>query len=155
MLSNRYLWMGASAVVIATAALVWILAPQSTINSRIEPTHRLTAAGFEIKIAIADTSELRARGLSGTTMLSPDEGMLFVFDTDGLHSFWMKEMLIPIDILWTDANSSVVHIEHAVSPDSFPQTFTPPLPARYVLEVPAGFATEHGIEVGSKLEFSL
>ncbi len=145
---------GAGVAITVIAALVWVLMPRPIVT-RITPTHSLTAGGTEIQIEIADTSASRAQGLSGTTVLGPDEGMLFVFDSDGLHSFWMKDMLIPIDIIWTDAAGLVVHIEHSLSPDTYPQTFTPPLPTRYVLEVPAGFATEHGIEVGSKLEFSL
>ena len=84
--------------------------------------------------------------------LTEGEGMLFVFETDDLHSFWMRDMLFSIDILWIAMDGTVVHIEPSVSPDSFPQTFTPPTPARYVLEVPAGFATEHGIEVGTRTE---
>ncbi len=122
---------------------------------RINPSRYLRIEDLLIRVEIAHTAEARAQGLSGTTALNAGEGMLFVFDSDGQHAFWMKDMLIPIDIIWADVNGSVIHIEHALSPETYPQSFMPPLPARYVLEVPAGFALEHGIGVGSKLEFSL
>lgn len=149
MLTNRHIVMGVSASVIATVALIWFFMPQAGL--RIVPTHTLTVGETEIAIAIADTPALRAQGLSGTSMLGSDEGMLFVFENDGQHAFWMKDMQYAIDIIWIDAGRSVVHVEHAVTPESFPRSFMPDTPARYVLEVPAGFATEHGIGVGSKL----
>lgn len=108
-----------------------------------------------MRVEIADTPDERAQGLSGTTELADDEGMLFVFDTEGTYGFWMHDMLISIDIIWVASDGSVVHIEHSLSPDTYPQTFTPPLPARYVLEVPAGFALEHEIGVGTRMAFSL
>ena len=79
--------------------------------------------------------------------------MLFVFPADGRHSFWMKDMLFSIDMLWLDANGRVVHVEKGVSPATFPQTFTPSSPSRYVLEVPSGFCDAHGIEVGDMAIF--
>jgi len=99
-------------------------------------------------VAVADTPALRERGLSSYTGLGPEEGMLFVFPQDGAYSFWMKDMLFPIDILWIDADGHIVHIERSVSPKSYPASFTPDSPARYVLEVPAGFSEEHGLTAG-------
>lgn len=153
MFSKPYLWIGGSAAIITIGALLWLYAPQSGIQ--ITPTHSLTAGDIMIEVALADTPNTRAQGLSGTTMLRDGEGMLFVFDSDGQHAFWMKDMQYAIDIIWIDVSRSVVHIEPSVGPETYPRSFMPPLPARYVLEVPAGFATEHGIGVGSKLEFSL
>lgn len=123
-------------------------------EKRISATHEVRSGTDSIRVEIADTDAERARGLSGVTSLASGEGMLFVFDEDGIYSFWMHEMLISIDIIWIDAERTVVHIEHAVSPSTYPSAFTPGTPARYVLEVPAGFALEHEIEVGSKLQIS-
>ena len=109
----------------------------------------ITFGTASIHVEIADTDAARARGLSGHAPLSDDEGMLFVFPEEGMYSFWMKDMLFPIDILWLDSTGTVVHIEQDVAPESYPASFTSGSPARYVLEVRAGFATEHEIAVGS------
>lgn len=104
-----------------------------------------------VRVAVVDTDASRTRGLSGYAPLKWGEGMLFVFEEEGAYSFWMKDMLFSIDILWFDAAGKLVHIEREVSPASYPASFTPGSPAQYVLEVPAGFAAEHEIVVGSKL----
>ncbi|MBC8464926.1 MAG: DUF192 domain-containing protein [Parcubacteria group bacterium] len=97
---------------------------------------------------IADTPEKRTLGLSGREALLPDTGMLFVFDKEGNHSIWMKDMHFSIDILWLNDMYEIVHIEKRVSPDTYPTSFTSPIPASYVLEVPAGFTSTHTVRVG-------
>ena len=84
------------------------------------------------------TPEERAQGLSGRSGLTDDEGMLFIFDYDARHGFWMKDMLFALDIIWLDADMNVVHAETDVSPDTYPRSFVPTVPARYVLEINAG-----------------
>lgn len=88
---------------------------------------------FDVKIV--DTPELLMRGLSGSDPLAKNEGMLFVFDHDGGHSIWMKEMRFSLDIIWISRFGSVVHIERNVHPDTYPRAFTSRKPARYVLEI--------------------
>lgn len=100
-------------------------------------------------IGIQDTPEKRMQGLSGRPALGAYEGMLFIFPEEGIYSFWMKDMLFPIDIIWLSSNLSVVHIAKHVNPASYPDLFTPPSAAQYVLEVPAGFADKHAIDLGS------
>ncbi len=100
---------------------------------------------------VASTNEQRARGLGGRTNLKEGTGMWFVFDTDSLWSFWMKDTLIPLDMLWVDTDGTIVYIAHDVRPESYPQAFGPGVPARYVLEVPGGFAARHGIAEGQKV----
>ena len=84
------------------------------------------------------TPEERAQGLSGRSGLADNEGMLFIFDYDARHGFWMKDMLFALDIIWLDADMNVVHAETDVSPDTYPRSFVPTVPARYVLEINAG-----------------
>lgn len=102
---------------------------------------------------VADTEPLRAQGLSGRATLKEGRGMWFVFEEDGLWSFWMKNTLIPLDMLWVSAEGTIVTIAHNVQPDSYPQPFVPTSKARYVLEVPGGFAARHGIAKGDRVEF--
>lgn len=102
-------------------------------------------------VEVADTSEERALGLGGRDSLPDSRGMLFVFATDGLYSFWMKDVPFSIDILWIDSRKRVVYVAERVSPESYPDAFVSPVFARYVLEVPSGFSREHGVGVGSVL----
>lgn len=151
---NWLLVFGLGAAAMLAAAL--LLAPREgsvpTI-ARIVPTATITIGTEQLRIARADTPGSRELGLSGITSLSDDEGMLFIFEEDGRHAFWMKDMAFSIDILWISSGGRVVFIAPSVAPETYPQAFTSDSPARYVLEVPAGFATEHGIEVGSKVVF--
>lgn len=104
---------------------------------------------------VADMDETRARGLGGRQELGKSEGMLFVAEKDGDIPMWMKNMRIPIDIIWLDANKKVVHVKRDVWPDNEPhEVYHTPVPARYVLELPAGSAKEHSIKPGVTARFS-
>lgn len=120
---------------------------------QLVPTAGMTIHGIPLRIAVADTPASRERGLSGYGEIGVDEGMLFVFETDAAHSFWMKDMLFPIDIMWLDADGKVVHIERNVSPDTYPASFMPDSAARYVLETQAGFSQKYDIQIGSRATF--
>ena len=105
-----------------------------------------------INVEIVDTAEERARGLSGRSSISDGDGMLFIFDKLGFHSFWMKDMNFPIDIIWIGEDYKIVDITKSVFPDSFPQTFQSQVPAKYVLEVSAGFTNRRDIKIGDRVE---
>lgn len=141
---------GVGAAAILAAALFFFLnqpAPGAT-GVALNPTHTIIIGDTSVHVAIADTEASREQGLSGVRGLAPDEGMLFIFESDGRPSFWMKDMLFAIDMLWISSDGRVVFIAPSVSPDTFPQAFTPDTPARYVLEVPAGFSEKHSLEAG-------
>lgn len=104
-------------------------------------------------VEIADTEVKRETGLSGRTSLPHHQGMLFVFDTPGTYGFWMKDMKIPIDIVWIGANMRVLGTEKNVSPDTFPRVFYPPGPVRFVLEIAGNSLGHHHIGVGDVVEF--
>lgn len=88
------------------------------------------------RVRIADTEEKRAQGLSGVPSLKKDEGMLFIFPTEGLHSFWMKDMNFALDLVWIDSSWNVASTTKNATPESFPKLFYPPQPVQYVLEIP-------------------
>ena len=100
-----------------------------------------------IKVEIADTVESRAQGLSERKILRDGTGMLFIFDSSGQYGFWMKDMNFSIDIVWISESFEVIGIEHEVTPETFPTIFYPPGPVRYVLELPAGFSRNRGIDI--------
>jgi uncharacterized protein len=123
--------------------------PASASHAAPEEGARVVIGGTSVRVELADTLDERVRGLSGRESLSEGEGMLFVFPEDGRYGFWMKDMNFSIDIIWLSSAGKVVHIAENVPPDSYPASFQPAEPARYVLEVPAGFAKAHNIALGS------
>ena len=104
--------------------------------------------GQAIRVAIADTPTLQSLGLGNRGGLPDGEGMLFVFDADKKHAFWMKDMRFSIDMVWISRDGVIVYMAQNVSPKTYPEDFVPTSPARYVLELPAGYVTAHNIKVG-------
>ena len=107
-----------------------------------------------LKVEIASSDTERRLGLGGRDGLEPDQGMLFVFEYPQKLSFWMRDMFFPIDIIWLDENYTVVDISKYVRPDTYPEIFSPKIPAQYVLEVNGGLSDSFGIEVGTRVTFS-
>ena len=106
-----------------------------------------------ITIEIADEPNEQSRGLSGRDSLEENGGMLFVFPESEKYSFWMKEMRFSLDLIWIDENKIITDITKNVSPDTFPATFSPSSPVKYVLEVNAGWSDRHNIKVGNIVSF--
>src|SRR6266567_8740033 len=104
------------------------------------PTKDVRIGASCVMAELADTPASIEHGLSGRASLQEGHGMLFVFNAEYRWGIWMKGMYFPIDIMWANAQGIIVAIAHDVSPASFPRAFWPSQPARYVLEVPAGFA---------------
>lgn len=101
-----------------------------------------------IAARVADSDSKRIKGLSGSEPLKSDEGMLFIFPKSEQHGIWMKDMNYPIDIIWIDKHYTVIHIEHSVSPDTFPKVFDAPKDSLYVVETKAGFVKSKSIRKG-------
>jgi hypothetical protein len=110
-----------------------------------------------VHVEIADTPARRQLGLMVRERMSPTEGMIFVFETPGFYPFWMKNTLIPLDMIWLDADARIVSIAHSVPPcEADPCPSYPPdqgTSATYVVEVVSGFAKQHGVSRGDVLEF--
>jgi len=110
----------------------------------------------EIRAEMADTVIKRTKGLMFRKSLPENEGMLFVFNEEGYHSFWMMNMSFPIDIIWVSKEKKVVDITKNTQPCKMScPTYKPKEKAKYVLEVNANFTEEHGVKIGSLLEFEL
>ena len=112
--------------------------------------------GFVVRVDVAADDELRAQGLMYRDHLRPGTGMLFFFAQDGEHSFWMKNTRIPLDMIWIGADRKIVGIRRNVPPCEIPDcpSYSPgPVRSRYVLEVAAGVAAQHGLKVGDVLRF--
>jgi hypothetical protein len=112
----------------------------------------------EVNAEIADNDAKRIRGLMFRDSLGKDEGMLFVFGSEGKHGIWMMNMSFPIDVIWMDKDKKVVFVEHSVPPcDALLvcPIYEPLTAAKYILEVNSGYAKRHGIEFGKVAYFQL
>lgn len=121
------------------------------------PTQPLCVApdGTRMRLELALTDEERANGLMFRDVLPPDSGMLFIFESDDLVPFWMKNTFIPLDLIWLSSAGEVVDVRADAQPcraDPCPN-YTPAKPGRAVLEVNAGFAAAHGLRPGVILGF--
>lgn len=112
-----------------------------------------------LKVQIADTKPLQTRGLMFQETLPYDQGMLFIFEDEGIRSMWMLNMQFSLDVLWIDSQGNVVHIEKDTQPcksalETMACTFANGNgeEAKYVLEVTAGFVDKFNITENSKLE---
>ena len=108
---------------------------------------------YTIDVELALTNEERQKGLMGRENLDDGEGMLFVFDDEKKHEFWMKNMIISLDIIWIDSDGKVVHIEKQVPPcEENCIIYSPLAPAKYVLELNSGSAKRLSIENGIEIQ---
>jgi uncharacterized protein (TIGR03437 family) len=114
--------------------------------------------GQAILAEIAATNPEQERGLMSRTQLAPDRGMLFLFDRPGFYAFWMFQTLIPLDIIWLDANRRIVFLSANTPPCQNANSQTCPVyggqqAAQYVLEIAAGAAARHRLQLGDRLDF--
>jgi uncharacterized protein len=106
-----------------------------------------------VTVEVADTSDARELGLMYRNHLDDTAGMIFVFPSPNTAQFWMKNTMIPLDMLFADSNGKVLGIVANAQPYSeallggFPGTL-------YVLEVNGGYAAKHHLVVGDRLKFS-
>jgi uncharacterized membrane protein (UPF0127 family) len=113
-----------------------------------------TASGrrLPVQVELARTDEERARGLMNRRQLAEDAGMLFLFSESEPRAFWMKNTLIPLDMLFIDEGGRVVGLLERAEPlTTSPRD--PGVPSRYVLEVNGGWAERHGVRPGDRVRF--
>ncbi|MGQ0794259.1 MAG: DUF192 domain-containing protein [Deltaproteobacteria bacterium] len=120
------------------------------------------ADSYQIKlpngvIIRAEVAKDKAKGLSGRESLCPDCGMIFIYEREGHYTFWMRDTLIPLAMIWLDAEGRVVHIVKDAPPCRAKENpygecrmYSPSIPAKYVLETNPKAAV--GVELGMKLK---
>jgi uncharacterized protein len=104
-----------------------------------------------LQASVADSIPERIKGLSNTPYLPEGVVKLFAFGAEGEHGIWMKDMNYPLDIIWVAKNGVIVHIEERVSPETYPESFSSPKPAWYVIEANAGFVASSSLAVGDEV----
>jgi uncharacterized membrane protein (UPF0127 family) len=123
----------------------------------IDTTPTVKIGGASFTVDLADTPEKRFQGLSGRPVLEKGTGMLFVFQEERQHTFWMKDMRFPLDIVWISAQCIVADIIADVpnppldQPDGILPTYSPSAPGTFVLELNAGVAAETGLQTGDRM----
>lgn len=105
-----------------------------------------------LEIEIADTEYEQALGLMYRTSMEETQGMLFIFPVEEIRSFWMMNTLISLDMIFLDANRKIVTIHRNTQTES-EQSYRSTKPAKYVLEVIAGFCDKYGIAEGDLMSY--
>jgi uncharacterized protein len=153
----------AAALAAACALVAWACgAAPGSHASPAEPTPTAGPSGPRAEmpsgavyaLELALTPEDQAQGLMFRENLPPRTGMLFLFPELGPHHFWMKNTMIPLDMIWMDASGKVVFVSPQTPPcraDPCP-TYGPDEPVQQVLEIAGGMAEKEGIQVGSVLK---
>lgn len=112
--------------------------------------------GTKITAEIADEPKEQELGLSFRDGLGTNDGMLFVFGYEDNWAFWMKDMRIPIDMIWVNTQGKIVHVQKNAQPcEEGCDSYIPPAPAKYVIEVNSGFSEKHGLKIGDSVEIKL
>lgn len=109
-----------------------------------------TTACFDLEVA--DTESARTYGLMFREAMPELSGMIFVFDEPWVHKFWMKNTLIPLDMLWLDGSGTVIDIQKAdPCTQDFCPVYWPERASSYVIELNQSITDTYKIDVGSQV----
>lgn len=133
------------------ALIFFIISPQKKSGNTV------CFEGSCIDVELATTPEEMTIGLMNRTSLPENLGMLFIFDEEGIHKFWMKNTLIPLDMIWLDENGKIIYIEKNAQPCYvlICPLFGPESSSKYALEANGGYIEKHKINVGDKARITL
>lgn len=113
----------------------------------------MRASGHTYNLTLATTPQAQARGLGGRSAMPSNQGMLFTFSNPGLECFWMKGMRFSLDMIWLNKQKKVVYVQSNVAPSTYPNSFCPTLPAKYVIELDAGQVEAMHLQQGQHISF--
>lgn len=105
-----------------------------------------------VSVTLADTEEKRTHGLMDVRQLKSDEGMLFIFEDEQPRSFWMANTPLSLDIIFADTDGRIVRI-HTYTEAYATENYVSQKPAKYVVEVNAGFTVSYDIQEGDIIEW--
>jgi uncharacterized membrane protein (UPF0127 family) len=116
-------------------------------------TEAFSVDGAQFTVEVASSVLEQSRGLSFRPSLGANDGMLFIFSTGTVQTFWMKDMNFPLDMIWISGNTVVGFAQNAPAPTSGTQLwqlpiFSSPDKTDKVLEVDAGTVAKYNIKVG-------
>ena len=146
---NHFAWVGVL-IVLAAAGCAGAGAAPEGAGWAIA----MTPSGEEFTLELADTPRKQRLGYMYREEIGPREGMLFLFDDVDVHSIWMRNCIVALDILWLDDGFRVVHQVRGAEPcpaEGPCPSMVPPMTSKYVLELSAGSAAAAAIENGDRL----
>ncbi len=156
----KYILIGLIVIIVVVSSLA--LYSYSESSKSVPPVSKSDRVEIKVKnrvmqVEIARTPSELSRGLMNRESLPGDSGMLFVFPDNGVHPFWMKNTLIPLDMVWINSTGEVVYIYENARPCSnivqaVCESIIPPVISKYVLEVNAGKVSELDLKVGDKID---
>jgi uncharacterized membrane protein (UPF0127 family) len=133
-----------------------VVATDTTLDPTPVPLPRaILPDGFVVTLELATTPEETTTGLMFRPSLADDRGMLLLWTEERLATIWMMNVLVPLDIIYLDDGGQVVELVANAQPcraEPCPR-FTAEAPSRAVLEISAGGAAAHGVEVGAVIQF--
>jgi len=104
-------------------------------------------------LEVAQDTQTRTKGLSNRDQVCPNCGMLFVFKSEGIYPFWMKDTKIPLDMIWVNSKNQIVKIVTALETNST-KNYTNSQSAKYVIELNANEAFKLGLKIGDTIPIS-
>lgn len=129
-------------------------APESAPTTDYYPLRVQGKVGWHtFRVELAVTPQDQARGLMYRSSMRKDVGMLFIFRSDSVKQFYMKDTYIPLDMIFVDKEGIVVGVVHRATPHTT-TTRSVGVPSRYVLELNGGLARRLGIDKGKKVDLS-
>ncbi len=105
---------------------------------------------FRVEVAV--TPEEHARGLMYRSQLADDAGMIFVFEEPSIQRFWMKNTLIPLDMIFIGTDRKIVGVVENAAPETESERMVG-APSQYVLEIGGGLAARLGIHRGETVDY--
>ena len=134
-------------------------APKASVTPAATPgpvgPRAVLPSGRTYSLEVARTPQEQEQGLMFRESLPEKTGMLFPFTDKGVHHFWMKNTMIPLDMVWMDAEGKVIFVSANTPPckaDPCP-SYGPDSPAASVLEIAGGNAAKESIVIGTVLRF--
>lgn len=147
MLNKKNILLFIITISIIIAAICYVSTYKFSLHGNKIETVTIGSGKFRAEVVSSDKK--MQKGLGGRNGLCDSCAMLFEFSQAGKHSFWMKDMRFPLDIIWIK-DGEVLYIEKNVS-ENFSGTLSPRVDADSVLEIAAGSADKFSIEAGNKL----
>jgi uncharacterized membrane protein (UPF0127 family) len=145
---------------LALAALIALAGCGGPSATTLEdfPTRPLTLPdGKVIRVETMMSTFDVTRGMMFRTSLAPDRGMLFVYPAPDHHSHWMYQTLIPLDMIWMDANRTIVEMATNAQPCKTQASKCPQYGGQqlsnYVLEINGGLARKYGLQLGQTIQW--
>jgi uncharacterized membrane protein (UPF0127 family) len=109
---------------------------------------------FQVELAKTETE--RGSGLMNRASLDENKGMLFIFEKEGIYPFWMKNTLIPLDMIWIGENNKIIFIAKNAQPckSILCPSITPSGKAKYVLEINGGLSDKFRFNLGDQVQIA-